>query len=365
MTIALVAASLEIVGGQGVEAALLVRALRADGHHVIFVPINPRLPAGLRWLRRFRFVRTIVNQSVYLPSLLRLRHAAVVHVFSASYWSFLLAPVPAMLAARVFGKRVILHYHSGEADDHLANWRELVHPWLRLADEIIVPSEYLRRVFGRYGYTVGVIPNIVDLSAFRFRERQPLRPHLLSTRNLEPYYDVATILKAFALVKTEVPLATLTVAGSGSEEGRLRELAGALKVDGVWFVGRVDPSAMPKLCNDADVFLNASILDNQPVSILEACASGLPIVSTPTGDLDAMLRHGENALIVPPGDPAAMARAVLSLLEDPNAARAMAKRGRQDVDKFTWPCVRNEWARAYQGLTDVPAGLCERASEPS
>jgi glycosyltransferase involved in cell wall biosynthesis len=155
------------------------------------------------------------------------------------------------------------------------------------------------------------------------------------------------------------------VAGSGSEERRLRELADILNVEGVRFVGCVDPSAVPTLCNDADVFLNASILDNQPVSVLEACASGLAIVSTPTGDIDAMLRHGENALIVPPRDPAAMAGAVVSLLEDPNRARAMANRARQDVDKYTWPCVRNEWARAYQGLPEVPAALCERASEPS
>ena len=81
--------------------------------------------------------------------------------------------VPAMLVGRLFRKRVVLHYHSGEAYDHLANWGIFVHPWLRMADRIVVPSEYLREVFSRHGYRTRVIRNIVDTTRFRFRRRDP------------------------------------------------------------------------------------------------------------------------------------------------------------------------------------------------
>src|SRR5437773_2663983 len=199
MHIALVAASLDILGGHGVQANALMQSLRSDGYTVSFIPINPRFPAGLRWLRRYPVVRTGVNQILYLPSLLRLRHADVVHVFSASYWSFLLGPVPAILAARAWRARVVLHYHSGEAEDHLARWGVLVHPWLRLVDEIVVPSSYLRDVFARFGYRTRVIPNVVDTARFRYRDRMPLAPRLLSTRNLEPYYRVDIVIEALAL----------------------------------------------------------------------------------------------------------------------------------------------------------------------
>jgi len=138
--IAIVAASLDILGGQGVQAASLVESLDADGYAVTFVPINPVFPRGLRWARKIPGLRTMVNQNIYVPSLIRLDAVDVVHVFSASYWSFLLAPVPAMLIGRVLNKRVVLHYHSGEADDHLARWGRLVHPFMRLADVIAVPS---------------------------------------------------------------------------------------------------------------------------------------------------------------------------------------------------------------------------------
>ena len=345
--IGFVAAGLDILGGQGVEAAILVEALRADGHEVLFVPINPAFPPGLRWLRRIRYARTVVNEGIYAIELAALARVDVVHVFSASYWSFLLAPAPAMLAARAMGKRVVLHYHSGEAADHLDHWGWRVHPWLRLAHEIVVPSAYLGDVFARHGYRARVIPNVVDLSRFGFRERSTWRPRLLSTRNLEAYYDVQTIVRAFAAVQARYPDATLTIAGTGSEERSLRQLAASIGAGGIRFVGRVEPAQMPALCDAADIFLNASVLDNQPVSILEAMACGLAVVSTPTGAIGEMVRHGWNGLIVPARDPAGLAQAVVDVLEHPELASAMTRRAREEMTGYAWPAVRRAWLEAY------------------
>jgi glycosyltransferase involved in cell wall biosynthesis len=347
-SVAIVAASLDILGGQGVQACSLVESLRADGRVVTFVPINPRFPAAIETLRKWPGVRTLVNQSLYIPSLAQLATVDVAHIFSASYASFLLAPVPAMLAARAFNKQVVLHYHSGEADDHLANWGVLVHPWLRLAHEIVVPSEYLRQVFAHYGHEARVIPNVVDLTRFVYRERRPLRPRLLSTRNLEPHYRVEVIIRAYARMKALMPDASLTIAGYGSEEMRLRRLVDETRLEDVRFVGKVDPAAMPRLYDEGDIFLNASVVDNQPVSILEAFASGLPVISTPTGDIPAMVRHEHTGLLVPPFDPDAMAGAIVNLLAQPERALAFAARAHATIGRYTWPAVRDAWADVYQ-----------------
>lgn len=349
LRIALVAAGADILGGHAVQAAALAEGLRSEGHRVLFVPINPHLPPGVRWIRRYPYVRTVLNEAWYLPSLLRFRRTDVVHIFSASYWSFVLAPLPAILVARSLGKRVVLHYHSGEAADHLARWGPLVHPWLRMADEIVVPSEYLRATFCRHGYETRVIPNIVDTSRFRYRERRPFGPRLLSTRNLEPHYQVHNTLEAFARIRARCPEATLTVVGSGSEGARLRLLASSLGVDGIRFVGRVEPDAMPQVYDAADIFLNSSVVDNQPVSVLEAFAAGLPVVSTGTGDLAALIRDGETGFTVPARDPGAMADAILALLGDHERAAAMARRARQEVERYTWCHVRHTWAAVYCG----------------
>jgi glycosyltransferase involved in cell wall biosynthesis len=346
--VALVAASLEILGGQGVQARALVEGLQQEAYAVRFIPINPEFPPRLQWLRRLRYLRTLVNQALYLPSLIALRKVDVVHVFSASYWSFLLAPVPAMLAARLFGKRVVLHYHSGEAYDHLAHWGVFVHPWLHLADAIVVPSHYLREVFARYGYRAGVIRNVVDTTRFRFRRRENLRPRLLSVRNFESYYRVDIILQAYAYIRHRFPDATLTLAGEGSEEPMLRQQAARLPGNGIRFVGRVEPQQMQELYDGADIFVNASVVDNQPVSVLEAFAAGLPVVSTATGDIAAMVRDGETGRIIPPEDPVTMAEAVIALLENPEYALQLAQRARDEAEGYTWSRVRTAWAQAYR-----------------
>ena len=347
MRIAVVGVGLESPGGQAIQARALMHGLRSEGYEVLFVPVNPGFPPGLRWLRRYRYVRTVVNEALYMPILLRLRRADVVHIFSASYWSFVLAPLPAILFARCLGKRVVLNYHSGEAADHLAHWGPLVHPWLRLVDELVVPSEYLRSVFAQHGYRARAIRNIVDLSRFSFRERHVLRPRLLSTRNFEPHYRVDNTLRAFARVRERYRDATLTVAGSGSEETRLRRLASSFGVDGIRFLGRVEPEDMPRLLEEADVFLNSSEIDNQPVSVLEAFAAGIPVVSTRAGDLASLVRDGETGLIVPDGSPEAMADRVMVLLARPERSVAITRRAREEVEHYTWPSVRREWATVY------------------
>ncbi len=346
--VAIVAASLDILGGQGVQAEALITAMRADGLPVTFVPINPRFPKPLLPLRKYRGVRTVVNQGLYLPGLARLAAVDVAHVFSASYASFLLAPAPAMAVARALNKQVVLHYHSGEADDHLTHWGALVHPWLKLAHHIVVPSEYLRGVFARHGYETHVIPNVVDLSRFVYRDRAEIRPRLISVRNLEPYYRVDVIIDAFARIKPFVPGARLTIAGYGSEESRLRALVDTRRLPDVHFAGPIEPALMPRLYDDADIFVNTSVVDNQPVSILEAFASGTPVISTPAGDIASMVRHERTGVIVPPLDADAVAARVMWMLEHPERAREFARQAHASIAPYLWPSVRDAWAGIYR-----------------
>jgi glycosyltransferase involved in cell wall biosynthesis len=339
-------------GGQALHAADLSDHLRREGYGVRLLPIDPEFPAGAGWVRRVPYLRTVLNQSLYLPSLVTLRESDIVHVSSASYWSFLISPLPAMIMGRLFGKPVILNYHSGEAADHLARWGVLVHPWLSLADEIVVPSEYLRRVFASHGYRTRVIHNTVDTSRFVYRVRDPLRPRLLSTRNFEWYYGVDQTLRAFKLIQRTYPDATLEIAGAGSRERELRALARSLRLTGVRFLGAIAPSHVPALHERADILVNSSLIDNQPLSILEAMASGMPIVSTDAGDIANMIEHGVSGTIVPQKDFAAMAAAVVGLLKHPDGARAMASRALGRLDRYSWNRVGCQWSALYAEMMD-------------
>jgi glycosyltransferase involved in cell wall biosynthesis len=222
-----------------------------------------------------------------------------------------------------------------------------VHPFLRRVDEIVVPSEYLKSVFGSHGYPARVVRNIIDLSTFEFHERNPLQPRLLSCRNLEAHYRVEDVLEAFALVQRQIPEATLLVAGYGSQATRLEQLAGELGVTGVEFLGRVEPEVIPSLYGRTDIFLNASIVDNQPLSILEAFAAGLAVVTTPTGDIPWMLESERLGVLVPHRSPEAMAAAVMALLDAPDRARQMIEQAREAVARYTWEQVRPAWLEVY------------------
>ena len=198
MRILVVAPSFDILGGQAVQAARLISHLRELPFlDVGFLEINPRLPGPLRKLQAVKYLRTVVTSLVYIATLLkRVPKFDVIHVFSASYFSFVLAPSPAIMIAKLFAKKVLLNYHSGEAEDHLTRWRRTA-PWtIRLADEVAVPSAYLVRVFAKFDVQARAINNLIELDDFTFRERNRLRPVFLSNRNLETHYGVDCVLRA-------------------------------------------------------------------------------------------------------------------------------------------------------------------------
>src|SRR6185436_12886625 len=212
LRVAFVAPSLRILGGQAVQADRLLHAWQGDAEvEAWLVPVNPVFPRPLRAAYDVKYVRTVVNELTYVPLLVReLARADVVHIFSASYSSFLLAPLPAILVAKALGKPVVLNYRSGEAPDHLRR-STIARRALASVDKNIVPSRFLVDVFRGFGITAAIIPNIVDLDRFAFRDRDPLRPRIVSTRNFDALYNVATTVRAFALVQQRWPDASLTL----------------------------------------------------------------------------------------------------------------------------------------------------------
>src|SRR5438105_11705072 len=264
------APSLDIYGGQALMAARLIERLREEPTlEVAFQPHNPRLPRGLAWLQRIKYVRTIATTLAYLVMLIaRAWRYDIIHIFTASYYSYLLSAVPALLVARAYSKKTILNYRSGEAEDHFSNWPSAVRT-CRWADRIVVPSGYLVDVFARFGLRAEAIFNTIALDRFGFRERRPLRPLFLSARLLEPLYNVACTLRAFALIQQRYPDAQLTIAADGSERGKLERLARELDLRHTRFIGKVDYERMPGLLDAADIYLNANDLDNMPSSLIE------------------------------------------------------------------------------------------------
>jgi glycosyltransferase involved in cell wall biosynthesis len=287
----------------------------------------------------------------------------VIHIFSASYFSFLLAPTPAILVSRLYGKRTILNYRSGEAEDHLTSWRRTALPTMRMVDAIIAPSGYLVDVFERFNLSARFIYNIVETERFRFRQRTPLKPVFFSNRNFEPLYNVACTLRAFALVQKQFPAARLVLAGDGSLRAELETLALRLNLRNVEFIGRVEPARMHELYDAADIYLNSPDIDNMPGSIIEAYASGLPVVTTNAGGIPYIVTNGVTGLMVERNDAEAMADAALLLLKDQALATKIARAAYDECRKYAWESVRDEWVGLYRELAAAKDGEERRANE--
>ena len=351
LRVAFVAPSLRILGGQAVQADRMLTAWRNDSDvDAWLVPVNPLPPRPLQPALKIKYLRTIVTEATYLPMLFReLARADVVHVFSASYSSFLLAPLPAVAVARLLGKPVILNYRSGEAPDHLQR-SAIARATLARVDRNIVPSRFLVEVFRGFGIDASIIPNIVDMKRFEFRDRSPLRPRLVSTRNFDALYNVAATLRAFRLVQDRWPDASLALVGGGPLEAQLRELAAHLRLENVTFAGRVPPNHIARFYAENDIYIQSPDIDNMPTSVLEAFAGGLPVISTEAGGVPAILTHGRHGLLAPVNDHETLASHVLTLLDRPDYARQLAYAARASCEAFTWANVRDQWLGAYRSV---------------
>ena len=348
--VAIVAPTFGILGGHAVQAQQMLDGWRDDPAVIAWlVPINPTAIRPLRPLQKIKYVRTVITQISYWPALVRkLRSADVVHVFSASYYAFLLCTVPAVLVARLLGKPVVLNYHSGQAPDHLS--RSRVARWVlaRLVDSNVVPSAFLRDVFARFGLRTEVVFNSVDVERFRYRSRAPLGRHLLSTRNLEQLYNIPCTLRAFARVQARYPDAALTVIGGGSQKESILSLVDELGLQNVTLTGRIPPEDMPAYYDAADIYVQTPSIDNMPLSVLEAFSSGLPVVSTDVGGVNVILTDGEHGLLARDDDEEMVADRILDLLANPDRARQLAAAAHDSCRAYEWPNVRTGWLRVYQ-----------------
>jgi L-malate glycosyltransferase len=357
LRVALVAPSLRYVGGQSVQADLLLASWQNDAEvEARLIPIDPVFPSGLSWIQKIPFLRTLIREPFYVCSLWRdLKSADIAHIFSASYWSFLLAPTPAWLVARLLGIPTLIHYHSGEARDHLHRFRS-ARSILKRTDLLVVPSGYLVDVFHEFQLKALVVPNVVDLSQFSFRTREPIRPHLICTRGFHPYYAVDVVVHAFAKVKRVYPEARLDLVGGGPLEGQIRSLVDQLKLKDVNFAGVAQHRQIAEFYNRADIFINGSCLDNMPVSILEAFASGTPVVSTAPEGIRYLVEHERTGLLCEPSDAAALANNVIRLLREPALGARIARNAYEECNRYSWKEVGRQWMELYRSMTTLRSG---------
>jgi glycosyltransferase involved in cell wall biosynthesis len=326
----------------------LAELLRSEGLTVSLVQTNADYRP--KWVSRLPVIRALFRLVPYLFVLWQQTgRFHIMHVMANSGWSWHLFAAPAIWIAKLRNTPVIVNYRGGEAESFLSRSTQLVCITMRQSSALIVPSGFLKAVFAHFDLPATIVPNIVDIT--RFNNPSPhraARRHLLVARNLEPIYDNETAIRAFSVVYNKHPDATLTIAGSGPQAQSLVELSETLGLSGaVIFTGRLDRDAMVQAYRKADIALNPSLVDNMPNSVLEALASGIPVVSTNVGGVPFVVKNEQSALLVPPKSPNAMAEALLRLMDDSALSNKLVDHGLVEVQKYTWQRVWPLLAEIY------------------
>lgn len=209
----------------------------------------------------------------------------------------------------------------------------------------VAPSLYMKTVFQQTGFTnVRFIPNSINLQNYRFKERITLRPKLLWVRAFAEIYNPVMALKVLKLLLADYPNAELCMVGPVKDDSWKHCIRYAkLHRLPVRFPGRLSKAEWIALSKKYDVFLNTTNIDNTPVSVIEALALGLPVISTNVGGLPYLISADIDGVLVPPNDPERMATAVKGLLQDPERSLQRTLAARKKVEVFDWERAKVTW----------------------
>lgn len=294
----------------------------------------------------------------------RSQRPQVMHVHAASKGSFVRKSVLLALG-RAAGCKTVFHLHGACFDGFVADSKPPMRRWIRHTLErssIVIALSTRWAGFLREfapGARVVVIPNSVPVLSPAAAPAQPGR--ILFLGQVEPRKGIFELVEAVALLRERFPHIELAVGGQGALP-ELRRRAQELKVaDRVTELGWVDAAQKARELARAAIFCLPSHAEGLPMAMLEAMAAGKAVVVTSVGGIPDAVRDGENGILVPPGDVAALAAALGRLLEDEQERQRLGQQARATIqERFESGVVIGRIAAVYEQLRDENASRGDR-----
>lgn len=210
----------------------------------------------------------------------------------------------------------------------------------------VAPSNYLKEAFKNRGFECEFIPNILNISDYNFREQKPLKPNLLYVRAFDKIYNPTMAIDVLFELKKSFPEATLCMIGPIKDDSYKQTLIKIKELNlenSVEITGVLPKEVWRKKAEAYDIFINTTNFDNTPVSIMEAMALGLPIVSTNAGGMSYLINDKFDGILVDKGDVKQMTNEIVNLLKNTLFANQMAIEARKKAESFDWNQVKHLW----------------------
>lgn len=351
------------INGVSISLQLISEGLKNRGHQVtIFAPKFPGFKDDQPNVMRLPSLKYMNNPPIYVAVLgsprstwtLTRKHFDVLHAHSPLSVGLL-----AYLTASTKRLPLIYTYHTSITDythyvkfiggtsliKHTAAWFSSAST--NLGDQIVVPSPKFERLLlkQKVRRPIHVIPNGIDLTRFQttsqvgsLRNRlqiPPEAPILLTVGRMDPEKRLEFIVDAFVKISKQIPNAQLVFAGDGSARKDLEEKVNALDVKNkIHFLGMVNRNELPNIYHDANLFLSASTTEVHPISVIEAIASGLPLVAVQDEAFEGMLENDVNGYLTPL-DVNVYAETIINLLQDNKKIESFGKHSAMLSEKYS------------------------------
>jgi len=276
----------------------------------------------------------------------------VILIDTYSTLNFYFAITSAVLAILLQTKYVLI-LRGGDLPRRLKQNPRLCRFLLTKSYQNISPSGYILDVFQTAGYDVKFIPNAMDISKYPYSVRQLETPNLLYVRSFHKIYNPTMAIRVLKKLLENYPGASLCMVGPDKDGTRqaVKSLVDHLGISGkVSFTGYISKQEIIKLSKRYNVFINTTNFDNMPVSVMEAMALGLPVVSTDAGGMPFLIDNFKSGLLVNKDDTASMVEAIQRLIEDPELTESLVQNARTKIEGYDWSKVLPLWQKLFDEL---------------
>ena len=250
--------------------------------------------------------------------------------------------------ARMFSIKYIPILHGGNLPKRLSENPKLSELIFRNAYKIVSPSHYLEEEFKQNHYKTTFIPNSLNIKEYEFRKRVSSEAKIIWVRAFDKIYNPVMAVEVLAKVKRDVPSASLCMVGP-DKDGSLNEVKQkAIElgvIDDIEFTGLLPKNEWIQKSKKIDIFINTTTVDNIPVSIIEAMALGLPIVSTNVGGLPYLINDGVDGVLVENNDVEEMTRSILKIINNEIKISEITNNAREKACKFDRNIVAEQWKK--------------------
>lgn len=270
----------------------------------------------------------------------------VFHIHGCSYRGFF-PVIIGVTVGRKLKKNMIVSYHGGDGDNFFKKYTRFVKYFLLKTNKNIVLSGFLAEVFDKYSIPYIVIPNILKFDKNQYIERKIINPNFISVRALNKEYNIECIIRAFQIVVKKLPEATLSILGGGALREYLESLVKEEQIPNIYFKGRVKNTDIYHYLLKADVFLSSPLVDNQPVSILEAYNAGLLVISSNVGGVPYMLEDKKTGLLFESENYEDLAEKILFAIENQEQTKEMIHAAHCELEKYSWGVIKDKLLLLY------------------